>query len=77
MLMYADTYSVNVPLPYTIGRPGRLMVSRLTLLIKSSRLESRQDDVTRLGSLRIFGIMWNVATRGWGGGNSFKISFCR
>ena len=32
----ADTYSVNVPMPDTIGWPGGLMLSRLASIMKLS-----------------------------------------
>ena len=45
----------------TIGRPGGLMKSRLASEMKLSGLEVGQVDYTRLGSLLIFWIVWNVA----------------
>ena len=35
----ADTYSVNIPMPDTIGRPGGLMLSCLASIMKLSGLE--------------------------------------
>ena len=46
----ADEYSVNVPMPDTIGRPGGLTLSRLASIMKLSGLELGQVDTTRLGS---------------------------
>ena len=53
----ADTYSVNVPMSDTIGRPGGLMLSRLASLMKLSGLELGQVDTTRLGGLWTLGIV--------------------
>ena len=51
----ADTYSVNVQMPDTNGRPGGLMLSRLASMMKLSGLKLGQVDITRLGSLCTFG----------------------
>ena len=53
----ADTYSVNVPMPETIGRPGGLMLSRLASIMKLSGFELGQVDTTRLGSLWTFWVV--------------------
>ena len=61
-------------MPDTIGRPRGLMLSRLASIMKLSGLELGQVDTIRLGSLWTFGIVQNVAGRGWEG-ISFKTSF--
>ena len=53
----ADTYSVNVPMPDTIGWPGGLMLSRLASITKLSGLELGKVDTPRLGSLWTFWIV--------------------
>ena len=58
-------------MPDAIGRPGGLMQSRLASIMKLSGLELGQVDTTRFGSLWTFGIVLNVAGRGWEG-ISFK-----
>ena len=53
----ADTYSVIVPMPGTIGRPGGSMLSRLASIMKLSGLVPWQVDTTRQGNLWTFGIV--------------------
>ena len=72
----ADTYSVNVPMPDTIGRPGGLMLSRLASIMMLSGFELLQVDTTRLVSLWTFGIVQNVAGRRWER-ISLKTSLCK
>ena len=50
----------------TIGQPGGLMESRSALIMKLCGLELGQVDTTKLGSLWIFRMVWNVAGGGWG-----------
>ena len=52
-----DTYSVNVPMPDTNGRPVGLMLNRLASIMKLPGLELWQVDTTRLGTLWTFGIV--------------------
>ena len=54
-------------MPDTIGRPGGLMLSRWASIMKLSGLELGQVDTTKLGSLWTYGIVQNVAGRGWEG----------
>ena len=53
----ADTYSVDVLVPDTTGRPGGLILSRLASIMKLSELELGQVDTTMLGSFWTFGIV--------------------
>ena len=52
------------------------MLSRWASMMKLSGLEQGQVDTTRFGSLWTFGIVWNVAGRGWEG-ISYNTSFCK
>ena len=72
----ADTYSVHVPIPDAIGRPGGLMLRRWASIMKLSGLEMEQVDTASLGSLWTFGIVQNIAGRGWDG-ISFIQSFSK
>ena len=56
-----QTHSVNVSILDPIGWLGGWMLSCLASIMKSSGLELGQVNTTRLGSLWIFGIVWNVA----------------
>ena len=51
------TYSVNVQMPDTIGRPGGVILSRWSSIKKLPGLELGRVDTTRLGSLWTFGIV--------------------
>ena len=52
-----DTYSVIVPMPDTIGRPGGLMLSSMASIMKLPGLELEHVNTTRLGSIWTIGIV--------------------
>ena len=55
----ADTYSVNVPMLDTIGRPGGLMLNRLASIMNLSGLELGQVDTHRYAHRSCTELRWH------------------